>query len=308
MTTGGLSATESASDADAGATAHAATATATAETADAVAETTARAAAIRRHIVDMCANPEGGHLGGSTSCADILSVLYFSVMRVDPARPADPHRDTFVLSKGHAAIALYATLAERGFFPVEELATYARLGSRLMGHPVRAVPGVELPTGSLGHGLPLALGFAISSRLSGRDRRSFVVLGDGELQEGSNWEAASVAAAQHADNLVAVVDRNGLQLGSRTEDIGGLEPLADRWRAFGWAVREADGHDHHALHDALSRTPWQPGRPSVLIAHTVKGQGVPMMAGRIASHYATLNARLHSRVLRSLDSAPGARA
>jgi transketolase len=271
------------------------------------AETRTRAAAIRRHIVDMCANPEGGHLGGSLSCADILSVLYFSVLRVDPDRPGDPDRDVFVLSKGHAAIALYATLAERGFLPTAELATYAGPGGRLMGHPVRAVPGVEMPTGSLGHGLPLGLGFALSGRLAGRSRRAFVLLGDGELQEGSNWEAASVASAHRADSLVAIVDRNRFQLGGGTEEIGGLEPLGDRWRAFGWAVREVDGHDHDALRSALSSAPWQPGRPSVLIARTVKGQGVPMMAGRVSSHYATLNPRLHGKVLRSLESAAGER-
>jgi transketolase len=274
---------------------------------DTATDTLARAAAIRRHIVDMCANPEGGHLGGSLSAADILSVLYFSVLRVDPATPEDPDRDVFLLSKGHAAIALYATLAERGYIPVEELATYARPGGRLMGHPVRAVPGVEMPTGSLGHGLPLGLGFALSGRLAGRGRRVFVLLGDGELQEGSNWEAASAASAQGADELVAIVDRNTFQLGGGTEEIGGLEPLADRWRAFGWAVREIDGHDHEALHDALSSAPWELGRPSALIARTVKGQGVPLMAGRVSSHYATLNPRLHARVLHSLDSAAGAR-
>ena len=269
-----------------------------------LAETTARAAAIRRHIVDMCANPEGGHIGGSMSCTDILAVLYFSILRVDPRAPSDPDRDMFVLSKGHAAIALYATLAERGYLPVEELATYARIGGRLMCHPVRAVPGVEMPTGSLGHGLPLALGFALSGRLAGRDRRAFVVLGDGELQEGSNWEAASTASAQRADRLVAIVDRNGFQLGGGTEDIASLEPLADRWRAFGWAVREVNGHDHAALHEALSSAPWEYGRPSVVIARTVKGQGVPMMAGRVSSHYATLSPRLHVKVMRSLESAP----
>ncbi|GII85568.1 transketolase, N-terminal subunit [Sphaerisporangium siamense] len=257
---------------------------------------------IRRHIVDMCAGPEGGHLGGSLSSADILAVLYFSVMNVDPGAPADPGRDVFLLSKGHGAIGLYATLAERGYFPVEELATYARPGSRLMGHPVRAVPGVEMPTGSLGHGLALGLGFALSARLAGRANRSFVLMGDGELQEGSCWEAAIAAAAQRADNLVAVIDRNGLQLTGHTEQIAPLEPLADRWRAFNWAVREVDGHDHEALREALASAPWEPGRPSALVARTVKGQGLAMVAGKPNSHYATLSDRMHARLARALQA------
>lgn len=269
---------------------------------------------VRRHVVDMCAGTEGGHLGGSLSCVDILTALYGAVLRVDPAAPDDPDRDIFLLSKGHGALALYATLAERGFLPVAELAGYGRPGSRLMAHPVPAVPGVELPTGSLGHGLALGLGFALAAQLAeglparpnitGRvtRQRAFVVVGDGELQEGSCWEAALGAAGQRADNLVAIVDRNGLQLTGRTEDIGPLEPLTDRWRAFGWAAREVDGHDVDALVEALSSTPWTPGQPSVVIARTVKGKGVPLMAGKVASHYAVLSERLHARAVRGLES------
>ncbi|MFD5325787.1 transketolase [Streptomyces sp. NPDC127092] len=258
------------------------------------------AARIRAHVVDMCAGPEGGHLGGAFSATEVLTALYFSVMNVDPERPDDPDRDRFLLSKGHAAVALYATLAERGFLPVGELATYGRPGSRLMGHPVRAVPGVELPTGSLGHGLALACGFALAHRYAGRDARSFVLLGDGELQEGSVWEAAIAAASLRLDRLVAVVDRNGLQLTGSTERIAPMEPLADRWRAFGWSVREVDGHDADQLAEHLSAGPWEPGKPSVLIARTVKGQGLPFLAGRAASHYVTLSPRNHARATAAL--------
>lgn len=258
---------------------------------------------IRSHIVDMCAGPEGGHLGGALSCTDVLTALYFSVLNVDPHRPEDPERDRFLLSKGHAAVALYATLAERGFFPVGELAGFGRSGSRLMGHPVRAVPGVELPTGSLGHGLPLGCGFALAARYADRAARSFVLLGDGELQEGSVWEAAIAAASLRLDRLIAVVDRNGLQLTGSTEMIAPMEPMADRWRSIGWAVRDVDGHDPGLLADHLDAAPWDPGRPSVLIARTVKGHGLPFLADRSASHYVTLSPRNHARATSALRAA-----
>lgn len=258
------------------------------------------AARIRAHVVDMCAGPEGGHLGGAFSSTEILTALYFSVLNVDPQRPDDPDRDRFLLSKGHAAVGLYATLAERGFFSTDELATYGRPGSRLMGHPVRAVPGVELPTGSLGHGLALACGFALANRYAGRDARSFVLLGDGELQEGSVWEAAIAAASLGLDRLVAVIDRNDLQLTGATAGIAPMEPLADRWRSFGWSVRDVDGHNADELAEHLSEAPWEPGKPSMLIARTVKGNGLPFVAGKAASHYVTLSPRNHARAMRAL--------
>lgn len=267
---------------------------------------------IRQHVVDMCAGPEGGHFGGSMSICDILAVLYGSVLRVDPDAPDDPGREMLVLSKGHGALALYAALAERGFLPLAELRTYGQPGSRLMGHPLPSVPGVEMPTGSLGHGLALGLGFALaarlagsvrlagSARLAGSPRRTFVITGDGELQEGSCWETASCAAALGTDNLVAIVDRNYLQLTGRTEDIAPLEPLTDRWRAFGWAVRQVDGHDAGELREALSTAPWEPGRPSALVARTEKGHGVPFIAGKTASHYVKLSERMHARTQAAL--------
>jgi transketolase len=265
-----------------------------------LAELAARAQRIRRHIADMCALPAGGHLGGSMSVTDILTALYFAVMRVDPRRPRDPDRDVLILSKGHAALALYATLAERGYFPVAELATIGQDGGRMLAHPVRAVPGVEVPTGSLGHGLALGTGFALSARLSGRRRRVFVVLGDGEQQEGSVWEAAATAAALGLDNLVAIVDRNGFQQSGATEEICPQEPVGARWAAFGWAVREVDGHDLGALTESLGSAPWQPGLPSVVVARTVKGRGLPFAEGLWQSHYMRLSPRAHARAAAAL--------
>jgi transketolase len=264
---------------------------------------TDRARRIRERIVDVCANPEGGHLGGSMSLVEVLTALYFDVLRIDPDRPDDPERDIFLLSKGHAAIGLYCTLAERGFFDPAELADYARPGSRLMGHPVRAVPGVELPTGSLGHGLALACGFALAARLDGSPRRTYVAMGDGECQEGSVWEGAMGAAALGLDNLVAVVDRNGLQLTGRTEEICPMEPVGDRWRSFGWAVREVDGQDLAAVRDALVDAPWEPGRPSVLIARTTKGAGVPFVEDNPKSHYVNFTERQQARARSALRRA-----
>jgi transketolase len=257
---------------------------------------------IRQHIVDMCAGPEGGHFGGSMSISDILAVLYGSVLRIDPDAPQEPDRDVLLLSKGHGALALYSALAERGFIPIEELETYGRPGSRLMGHPLPIVPGVEMPTGSLGHGLALGLGFALAGRLAASSRRAFVITGDGELQEGSCWEAASCAAALGTDNLIAIVDRNYLQLTGPTEEIAPLEPLADRWRAFGWSVRQVDGHDVGELREALSSAPWQPGRPSVVVARTEKGHGVPFIAGQAASHYVKMSERMHAKTQAALNA------
>ncbi len=250
---------------------------------------------IRGHVVDLCAGPEGGHLGGSLSLVDLLTVLYFAVLRVDPTQPRHPDRDILVLSKGHAALALYATLAERGFFPSAALASYGQPESTLLGHPAPNVPGIDAATGSLGHGLAVGAGFALAARLRGRERRVFVVLGDGELQEGSIWEAALAAAHLGLDRLVAIVDRNGLQLTGPTEEVGALEPLAEKWASFGWRASAVDGHAIAGLIDALSPAAAQPGRPTVLIADTVKGHGVDVAAGRVSSHYVSLSTRNHAR-------------
>ncbi|MDI6102992.1 transketolase [Actinoplanes sp. NEAU-A12] len=265
-------------------------------------ETTVLAHRMREHILRMGATEHGTHVGGSLSCADVLAVLYGEVLRVRPDEPDWPERDRFVLSKGHAGAALYAALAERGFLPVDELETYGRRGGRLAGHPLRRLPGVEFPTGSLGHGLSLAAGVALALRRTGRTGRAFVLLGDGELQEGSVWEAAMAAGHHRLDNLIAVVDRNGLQITGGTEECITLEPLADRWRTFGWHAVEVDGHDVAALREVFAGVPRQVGRPTVVIARTVKGRGVPLFEGKKKSHSVQLTPRLYQRAAAGLKT------
>lgn len=239
---------------------------------------------IRVSIVNTIHRARMGHIGGDFSAADILTTLFFGVLRLDLENPAWPDRDRFILSKGHCSAALYSVLAELGFIGKDDLASFMAPLSALNGHPNRRkVPGVEANTGPLGHGLPIAAGCAIAARLAGKDWRTFVVLGDGELQEGSNWEAAMTAAHHGLSNLVAIVDRNGLQQGARTEDTSRLEPLADKWRAFGWDVREVDGHDHGALLDAFAAAPGD--RPRCVIARTFKGKGGSFMEDRVEWHH-----------------------
>ena len=269
-------------------------------------ELTRLADLVRQDVLRIAALPEGTHLGSSLSCVDILVALHFAVLRNWDDREAAA-RDRFVLSKGHASAALYATLAAAGLLSRPELVTYGQPGSRLAGHPLRSVPGVEFATGSLGHGLPLGLGLAIAAQRDGTGARCFVLLGDGELQEGSNWEAAMAAAHYGADNLVAVVDRNGLQITGTTEDTIALEPLGERWRAFGWEVRELDGHHPAALVEGLDGPPEEPGRPVVVIARTVKGYGVPFLENRAKSHYVKLSPELLRRAQAALHARQAAR-
>jgi transketolase len=255
---------------------------------------------LRRHVVDMAADA-GAHVGGSLSVAEILAVLYFDgVLRVDPAQPKMDGRDYLIFSKGHASAALYGALAERGFFPVAELASYKRMGSRLAGHPAKSIPGVELATGSLGHGLPVGNGIALAGKHDGRDYRVFVLLGDGECQEGVVWEAAMAAAHYRLDNLVAIVDRNGVQEDGPTEKIMALEPFAAKWRAFNWEVREVDGHDVADLSRALHAVPFAPGRPSLLLARTVKGKGLSFAENTSTWHYGKLSLEQKAQALAEL--------
>lgn len=227
-----------------------------------------------------------GHPGGDLSSADILVTLYFGVLRIDPKRPSDPGRDRFIMSKGHCSGALYSTLAFAGYFPASELETYMRPLSRLNGHPNRTeVPGVEASTGPLGHGPSIAVGAALAAKIDAAPWRVFVLTGDGELQEGSNWEAFLCAAHQGLDQLTVIVDRNGIQQGDRTEQIVALEPLGEKFRAFGFAVREADGHDHGSLLRTFGEIPFEAGRPNCVIARTTKGKGVSFIEDRPEWHH-----------------------
>ena len=244
-----------------------------------------KARAIRMHALNMVFDARLGHPGGDMSVADILATLYFGVLRVDPDAPRALDRDRLILSKGHASGALYATLAEAGFIPVEALSTYMKPMSALNGHPNRNyVPGVEANTGPLGHGLPIAIGVAIAGKLDKADFRIFVITGDGELQEGSNWEAAMAAGHHKLANLTLIIDRNTLQQGAWVAETNDLEPLADKWRAFGWDVVEADGHDPASLLDALAPRA-NPSKPLCVIAHTIKGKGVSYMEDQVGWHH-----------------------
>lgn len=241
---------------------------------------------LRRHVVEMTHLGQSSHVGSCLSVADIMAVLYGEVLRVDPAHPKWPGRDRFVLSKGHAGACVYAALAERGFFPVSELVKHYQNGSIFSGHVShKGIPGVEMSTGSLGHGLPVAAGMAYRLRLQGGDRRVFCVISDGECDEGSNWEAFLFAAQHNLDNLVVVVDFNGIQSLGPTGETIGLEPFHEKLAAFNWGVKRIDGHDHHALSAALGNVPFETNKPSILVAETTKGKGVSFMENQVLWHY-----------------------
>jgi transketolase len=249
-------------------------------------ELEAQAARIRGRIIELSHMAGAPHLGSSLSTVDILVALYWDVLRIDPRRPGDPGRDRCILSKGHAAPALYVALAQRGFFPEDLLESFGRPGGRLPEQPSPGgVPGVEVATGSLGHGLPIALGMALAGRLHRRDYRVYVVLSDGECNEGSVWEAAMTATARGLDNVLAVVDFNRWQATGRSTEVLALEPLADKFAASGWVTHEVDGHDIGALSDILRRVPDGSGRPVAVIANTVKGKGVSFMEDDNNWHY-----------------------
>jgi transketolase len=251
----------------------------------------ALAARLRGSVIETSGRARVPHLGSCLSCVDVLVALYWNVLRVDASRPRDPVRDRFVLSKGHAAPALFQVLALRGFFPESWLFEYGSDGSLFGEHPpAHGVPGVEAATGSLGHGLPMGVGMALGARLQGIENRTFVLLGDGECNEGSVWEGAMMAAAQRLDRLTAIVDFNRWQATGRSEEVLALNPLADKWSAFGWRAEEVDGHDMAALSRTLARAPDGSGKPLAVIAHTVKGKGVSFMEDDNNWHYRTPSA------------------
>ena len=257
---------------------------------------------VRLDIVEMLYRAGSGHLGGSLSATDILVALFFGEMRLRPGDPCWPQRDRFILSKGHGAPALYAVLSRLGYFPREELGSLRQFGSILQGHPDSAcTPGVEIPTGSLGQGLSIANGLALATRLNGSPSRIYLLLGDGEIQEGQIWEAAMSAAHYKLDNLTAIVDRNRLQIDGRTAEVMSLEPLPEKWRAFGWHTLEVDGHSIPQLLAAFKSCREITGKPSVIIAHTVKGKGVSIFEDQAKYHGVAPNEEEYQQAMEELS-------
>ena len=257
---------------------------------------------LRRHIVTMIAKAGSGHPGGSLSAVEIATALFWRVMRHKPAHPQWPDRDRFILSKGHAAPLLYAVLAECGYFPVSELNTLRQIDSHLQGHADRtSTPGVEMSSGSLGQGLSFAVGCGLAGRLNSQDYRVYALLSDGECDEGQTWEAAMAAAHFKIDNLTAIVDHNGLQLSGFNKDIMNLEPLPDKFAAFGWRVSEVDGHDFTQLLSAIDKAKRVKGQPAAIIAHTVKGKGVSFMENNVDFHGKAPNAEQLEKALKELS-------
>ena len=257
---------------------------------------------LRRNIVLVTAEAGSGHPGGSLSAVEILTALYYRVLRHNPQTPAWPDRDRLILSKGHAVPVLYAVLADWGYISPEELNTFRKIGSRLQGHAHIMTPGVEMSAGSLGHGLSFAIGTALAGRLDKRDYRIYALLGDGECDEGQVWEAAMAASHYKVDNLTAIVDRNRIQNDRFTSEVVELEPLSDKWRAFGWHVLEVDGHSFPELFQALEQAQATKGQPTVIIAHTVKGKGVSFMENNPAFHGKAPNSQELEQALRELTS------
>ena len=257
---------------------------------------------IRIKTLRMISAAKSSHIGSALSMADLLAVLYSRILRVDPSHPDWLDRDRFVLSKGHACAALYVVLAELGFFPAGWLDDFYQDGAHLAGHATHAnVPGVEVSTGSLGHGLPIACGMALAGKRDGKTSRVFALLSDGECDEGSTWEAALFAPHHRLDNLIAIVDYNKIQSFGTVKEVLDLEPLAAKWRAFGWAVREIDGHNLEQIEKALSEDSPEPGKPMCVIAHTVKGKGISFMEDKLLWHYRTPNGDEMARALAELE-------
>ena len=256
----------------------------------------------RRMILRYIKEAGAGHTGGSLSCVDVLNVLYNRVLNVSPETFNDPQRDRYIQSKGHSVEALYVVLADRGFYPLERLETLCGYDSPFIGHPTRKVPGIEMNTGALGHGLPISVGMAIAAKLDKADYRVYTLLGDGELAEGSNWEAAMSASHYKLDNLTAILDHNSLQITGPTRDVCSNEPVADKFESFGWSVQAVDGHDIDALAEALQRVP-EPGKPNLVLANTVKGKGVSFMENVVKWHHGVPSEEQYHQAISDLEQA-----
>ena len=239
----------------------------------------------RKSIIKLIYLSKAGHTGGSLSCVDILNVLYNQVMNISPNNVSAIDRDHYIHSKGHSVEALYAVLMDLGFFSEDQMSTFEKYNSPFIGHPTRSVPGIEQNTGALGHGLSFSVGMALAAKLDGRNNRIFTIMGDGELTEGSIWEASASAAHYHLDNLVTIIDRNNLQISGKTEEVMNMEPIHDKFSAFGFAVRQVDGNDIPELVSVFSELPFKSGKPNLLIAHTIKGKGISFMEDNVAWHH-----------------------
>jgi len=258
---------------------------------------------IRRDILRLIKAGEAGHVGGALSSVEIVTALYFNLMHVDPENPVWPQRDRFVLSAGHKCLVLYAALAEKGFFDKSVLDTYGALDSRIPGHPnMHKLPGVETNTGALGHGLSIAGGMALGLRLDKSPAKVYVLMGDGELAEGSNWEAASAASMHKLDNMIVFVDRNKLQISGPTIEVMSYEPLDERWRSFGWSVRIIDGHNLESVIGNVLQAPFEKGKPSVIIADTIKSKGLSFAEGKVSYHYWKARPEEMEQAERDLDN------
>ncbi len=262
-----------------------------------------KSVAYRKTILEIIKQSGAGHTAGSLSCVDILNVLYNHVMNVRPENFTDPNRDRYIQSKGHSVEALYTVLADRGFYSREALATLNKYQSKFIGHPTRKVPGIEQNTGALGHGLSLAVGTALAAKKDGRNYHVYTLLGDGELAEGSSWEASMTAAHYQLDNLVVIIDRNTLQITGRTEEVNSLEPLEDKFTAFGYAVRHVDGNDINALVEMFGQVPFIPHKPNLIIAHTVKGKGVSFMEDTAKWHHRVPSDEEYVKAIEELNTA-----
>jgi transketolase len=256
----------------------------------------------RKSLLKYIKHANAGHTGGSLSCIDILNVLYNRILNISPENFCDSYRDRYVQSKGHSVEALYVVLADKGFFPEAELETLCRYKSHYVGHPTRKINGIEQNTGALGHGLAFSVGVALSAKMDHATYKVYTLLGDGELAEGSNWESLLTATHYRLDNLTAIVDRNNLQITGKTEDVCSLEPLAKKFKAFGWSVKVIDGHDIAALTDTLNAVPFNVGKPNMVIANTVKGEGVSFMENNHKWHHAVPDDEQYDQAQRQLDA------